>query len=232
MKNSPRAIWNEQQKKLRISLSQFKDIDSAIDLFLQQHGMLHDSSIMPNLPYHFQDEVLKDFPQMYWRMILPKGEHSLVWLFWHLTRIEDATLSMLVAEEDPLFEKHNWQEKLGISFTDTGNSMTMEEIQQLSNEMNIDALMEYRKSVARHTREIVQLLTGEALRQKVDAEQITRMLEIGVVRASDQGILDYWSRLTKAGVLLMPPTRHTLIHINEAQTLKEKILKFVAKQKK
>ena len=232
MKDSGRAAWNEDQKKMRTLLTHSEHVQEGIELFLQQHGILHDVSITPEFPYHFQNEVLDDFPQVYWRIILPNGEHSIVWLFWHLTRIEDATLSMLVAGEDPLFEKDGWQEKLGISFTDTGNSMTTAEIQQLSDEMNIDALMEYRKAVARHTRKIVQLLTGEALCQKVDADQIVRMLEIGVVRISDQGLLDYWGGLTRAGVLLMPPTRHTLIHINEAQTLKRKVLRFVAKQKK
>lgn len=232
MEDQRKAAWNDRQKRLRVLLNSPENVQEGIDLFLRQHGMLHTALITPELPDHFQDEVLDDFPPVYWCMILPKGEHSFVWLFWHITRIEDATLSMLVEGEDPLFEKENWQESLGISFTDVGNSMSVEEIQQLSDVMNIDAMMKYRTAVARHTREIVQSLTGEVLCQKVDAAQIIRMHELGVVRASDHWLLDYWGGLTKAGVLLMPPTRHTLVHINEAQTLKVKILRFIDKQKK
>jgi hypothetical protein len=231
MKDQRRKHWNEQQKKLRLLLNSPDGVNDGIALFLQQHGMLHSKEIVPNVAYHFQEELLDQFPRDLWRTILPKGEHSIVWVFWHVTRIEDATLSMLVAGEDPLFERENWQEKLEISFTDTGNSMSQEEITRLSDEVDIDELMAYRVSVARHTREIVELLPVEMLRDKVAVAQIQRMPTLGVVRPSDQGLLDYWGGLTKAGVLLMPPTRHTFVHINEIQTLKEKILRFSGKQK-
>jgi len=35
-------------------------------------------------------------------------------------------------------------------------------------------------------------------------------------------VIDYWSGLTLAGLLLMPPTRHNFIHLNEALRLKQK----------
>jgi hypothetical protein len=38
--------------------------------------------------------------------------------------------------------------------------------------------------------------------------------------ASD--ILDYWGKRTKAGLLLMPATRHNFLHLNEAQRLKQR----------
>jgi hypothetical protein len=232
MRDPRRVEWNENQKKLRSLLTKRGGFQDGIRLFLKQHGMLHTAVITPDLPHHFQDEVLEDFPHEYWRVILPNGEHSVVWLIWHLTRVEDATLSMLVAGEDPLFEQEGWQKKLGISFADPGNAMTQVEIQQLSDEMDIDALLQYREAVARHTREIVQSLTSEAMQQKVSASQIERMKEIGVVREADQWLLDYWGGLTVAGILLMPPTRHTMVHINEVREIKKKMRKLMEKQKK
>jgi hypothetical protein len=38
--------------------------------------------------------------------------------------------------------------------------------------------------------------------------------------ASD--ITDYWGKRTIAGLLLMPATRHNLVHLNEALRLKQK----------
>jgi hypothetical protein len=34
-----------------------------------------------------------------------------------------------------------------------------------------------------------------------------------------QGIYDYWKKKTYAGLLLMPATRHILVHINESMRL-------------
>jgi hypothetical protein len=32
-------------------------------------------------------------------------------------------------------------------------------------------------------------------------------------------VVDYWSRRDVAGLLLMPPTRHTIVHWNEARKI-------------
>jgi hypothetical protein len=40
-----------------------------------------------------------------------------------------------------------------------------------------------------------------------------------------KGIVDYWSKRTIAGLLLMPPTRHCFIHLNEALKIKKKAMK-------
>jgi hypothetical protein len=37
------------------------------------------------------------------------------------------------------------------------------------------------------------------------------------------GILQYWSKRTIAGLLLMPPTRHNFLHLNEALRIKLKL---------
>jgi hypothetical protein len=36
--------------------------------------------------------------------------------------------------------------------------------------------------------------------------------------------VDYWSRRTVAGLLLMPPTRHCFLHLNEALRIKHALL--------
>jgi hypothetical protein len=41
-------------------------------------------------------------------------------------------------------------------------------------------------------------------------------------------VAEYWGGLTLAGLLLMPPTRHNLIHLNECVKIKKKVLRFPA----
>jgi hypothetical protein len=37
-----------------------------------------------------------------------------------------------------------------------------------------------------------------------------------------RGVIGYWGGLTGAGLLLMPPTRHNLVHLNEMLKIKAK----------
>jgi hypothetical protein len=36
-------------------------------------------------------------------------------------------------------------------------------------------------------------------------------------------ILNYWSSRSIAGLLLMPPTRHNFLHLNEALRIKQRV---------
>jgi hypothetical protein len=47
------------------------------------------------------------------------------------------------------------------------------------------------------------------------------MDEEAVVEAA-RGVVDYWGRLNIAGLLLMPPTRHCFVHLNESLRLKQR----------
>ena len=51
------------------------------------------------------------------------------------------------------------------------------------------------------------------------------MLKEGVVTPEAMEIASYWGRKTIAGLLLMPPTRHCLLHLNEAMRIKKKVRK-------
>jgi hypothetical protein len=84
------------------------------------------------------------------------------------------------------------------------------------------ALRGYRAAVGLATREIVQQLTPEQLKARVDPARLQRVLDQGAVLPSAIELIEYWSRRTIAGLLLMPPTRHNMVHINEAFKLKNK----------
>jgi hypothetical protein len=45
----------------------------------------------------------------------------------------------------------------------------------------------------------------------------------GAVVPAAGWLLDYWAGLTLAGLLLMPPTRHNFVHLNEALRARQKV---------
>ena len=100
--------------------------------------------------------------------------------------------------------------------------MDAEAIADLSRTIEFEALRAYRLAVGCRTREIVAQLRPEALKQKVDPARLRRVMDGGAVVEAARGIVDYWGRRTIAGLLLMPPTRHNFLHLNEALRLKQR----------
>jgi len=89
--------------------------------------------------------------------------------------------------------------------------------------VDIPALRAYHFAVGRATRDIVRGLTCEDFKRKPAQESLRRIKAEGAVIAAGQGVVDYWSRRDVAGLLLMPLTRHTIVHWNEARRIIHKL---------
>ncbi|MFZ6027592.1 MAG: DinB family protein [Chloroflexota bacterium] len=215
-----RKRWNEQQKALRQALETAQPEAKA--LFFSQHAMLHATEVSSTGMASFDEELWQGLDDETARRIPRNETHSIAWCLWHLARIEDVTMNLILAGSDQLFECDGWSTHLKVDLRDTGNAMTPGEIATLSNAVDLAALRAYRSAVGRRTRQIVGQLPQNDFKQKVDPAHLQRVLDEGAVCEASKGLLDYWGNLTFAGLLLMPPTRHNLVHLNEAIRLKKK----------
>jgi len=219
---SYRKLLNKQQTELRRVLLSFSQHDKAIQLFMGQHAMLHSAEMAQSGSWSFEDEILDDMTEEQIRRIPQKYEHSIAWLFWHMARIEDVTMNMLVAGTAQILHRDNWLKKMKVTYQDTGNAMSVEDVSNLSAKIDIESLRKYRLAVGRRTREIAKELQPEELKQKVDPSRLQQVMDEGAVVEAAHGLIDYWGRRTIAGLLLMPPTRHNIVHLNEALRLKRR----------
>ena len=224
MASIPHAKYlNANQILIRKMLVEKKPFEQIRPLLLQQHAQLHSKAMSEYGDWSYQDEVLSDIPEA-WMCIIPGGEdHTIAWLLWHLTRCEDITMNMLVMKGEQVLHSQGWLGRLGINMRDTGNAMSIKEITQFSSKINLGALFNYRIAVGRATQEIIKNLAQEDVFRKVMPEDIQRLFDEGAVVENARGIAEYWSRRDVAGLLLMPATRHILVHLNEARTLIEKV---------
>jgi hypothetical protein len=219
-----RREWNLKQKVLRQILALPDNHPEAMELFLSQHAMVHAAEMSHAGLWSFEDEILEGVsgPQM--RLIPHNCDHSIAWIFWHMTRIEDITMNLLMAGSPQVLLMENWLERMQIVVQDTGNAMTTATVVELSATINLEGLRAYRLSVGQRTRQIVKLLKWEQLKQKVDPACLRQITLQGALAETASDLLDYWGGLTMAGVLLMPPTRHNFIHLNEALRIRQKIM--------
>ena len=90
--------------------------DQALALFLRQHAMLHTAKIWQNPIWSYEDALLDDMVDEQIRHISKDGEHSIAWCFWHMARVEDVTMNLLVAGSDQVLHRDNWLAQLMTPF--------------------------------------------------------------------------------------------------------------------
>lgn len=212
-----RKELNPRQKALRQALQAGSGEKEPIQKFLILHGILHSARVAPEAPWSYEDLLLDGLDEARFRVIPEGEEHSLVWILWHLSRIEDLTMNLLVGTGCQVFETGGWQAKMGSPIKHTGNGTGLEVTRQLSAAVDIPALRQYRHAVGRATRQVVSGLTCADFTRKVAPEMLQRILDEGAVLPEGIGVVEYWGRRDVAGLLLMPPTRHTIVHWNEAR---------------
>jgi hypothetical protein len=217
-----RKLWNDQQQALRKAVSRRADHEQAVELFLRQHGMVHAGIVSEAEGPTFEDEVWDGLDEAAARIIPAKMEHSIAWLCYHVARCEDITMNLLLAGTAQVLREGGWVEKMGIGICDTGNSMDMDAIRLFSTAIDLQALRAYHAAVGRRTREIVASVPAGCFTQPVNAARLPRIIEEGAVLPEAVWLINYWGGLTLGGLLLMPPTRHCLVHINEAMRIREK----------
>ena len=133
-------------------------------------------------------------------------------------------MNILVAYSNQVIDSDNWLIRINSNIYDTGNEMKPDEILQFSSNINMQELRNYRITVGRRTREIIQGFKPSDLKRRFDDIKLKKIFDIGAVSKDEAAgwLVDFWGRNNVAGILLMPVTRHHVVHINESLNTKSK----------
>jgi hypothetical protein len=131
------AMWNSRLTLLRDLLIKPENFNEAVNLCLQQHAMIHSSEMSGIKEVTFEDEVWDGLDEVTFRTMPTSKDETIAWSIWHITRIEDITMNILVAGDAQVINDDNWVEKMNVTVTDTGNAMTDPEIIALSSSINM-----------------------------------------------------------------------------------------------
>jgi hypothetical protein len=220
----PGNDWNPLQARLKELITKKEHFIEMQNLLLQMHSLVHSKGVYGGGSDTFLDEVWEDLTDKAFRTMPTVKDDTVAWNIWHITRIEDLTANYLIAGQEQILDQ-DWHERLHTNVTDTGNAMTDEEILAFSNVVDKDALYEYRNAVGRRTKEIIEALKPENMKRKVSPEGINTIARVGGVSKHPDAVwlLDFWGKKTVAGIILMPITRHQIIHLNDSARLKKRI---------
>jgi len=217
--------WNSKQSRLREIILKPDAFPETIALILEMHSLVHTSQMSGTDIITYEDQLWEGLEPGTFRSQIKNSGSTIAWNLWHLTRIEDITANILMGKESQVLNCDNWLQKMKVSVCDTGNAMSDSEIADFSSEIDMAELRNYRIEVGRKTRDIINSLRPEKMKMKVEAEGIERiLLEGGVTEAQEsRWLLDFWSKKNIAGIILMPITRHQIVHLNDSLKLKSKL---------
>lgn len=218
---SNRKTLNAQITHLRERLTRGENFDD-IALFFRVHAQLHSTSVSNSGEWSLEDALLDDLTEAQFRRVPANEDHSIAWAIWHVTRIEDTTMNLLVAGTPEILYEGDWLRRMNAPLHHSGNEMSAEEVTAFSAQVDFAALRAYRVAVGRRTREVVATLTPADLPKRVDPARLAHVMTNGALLEAASGIRDYWGGRTIAGLLLMPASRHILVHFNEILNLKKK----------
>jgi len=214
---------SEKHKELNSIIRQENKLELSKNIFLNIHARLHLSVISDTSPNEV-DALTCDLSEDEYAIMPTSKDETIAWVLWHIARIEDIAMGILVDEGEQLFNE-TWKKAMNVSITDTGNALTDDEISDLSKHIHVEELFNYRNAVGKRTRQIVMALTPKDMKRKVSSKSLEKILQEGGVTPQKDSIwlLDFWGKKDMAGILLMPPTRHVMLHLNDCCKWKEYI---------
>jgi len=212
---------SEIHKELNQIIRKADQIAEAKGMFLQLHAKLH-LSVVSNTELNEVDALVGDLINNEYSIMPTVKDETIAWVLWHIARIEDITMSVLVSGEEQLFNDE-WKQKINSPITDTGNALSDDEIINLSKSLVKQELLCYRNEVGKRTRRIVGNLTPDDMKREVSSHGLDKILQEGGVTNQEGSLwlLDFWGKKDVAGILLMPSTRHVMLHLNDCCTWKE-----------
>ena len=208
-------------KQLSLCIRKSDCFNEAKELFLDIHGKLHLAEVSDG-ENSAVDSLTADLSEKEYHIMPTSRDETIAWSIWHIARIEDLTMGILAAGGRQVFNDER-KSLMKSPFSDTGNAMSDDEILLFSNNVDFEELLRYRSDVGKRTREIWGELRPEDMRRRVSDSGLERIFKEGGVTSQENSawLLDFWGGKDVAGLMLMPATRHQIVHLNACFKYKE-----------
>ena len=191
-------------------------------LFTMQHHQVHGGALAnDDSDFHIPDMLLRDMSEEQLRLAPRDDQNSVAWLLWHIARCEDVVGGAILSTDGQVLDD-GWDVKMSVPRRDIGTGMTTSEVRELSQRIDIDALIEYRLRVGQRTETLVGTLDDRSMDEPVTPDSVDTLRALETFGAHAGWVGDYWQTRTKAWFLWLP-TGHCYQHLGEAITIRTMI---------
>ncbi len=176
-------------------------------LFIQRYDALYNfwlGGVWETVPY----DLMRQRPH-------PRV-NSIAWNLWHLTRVEDAGLNRFVVDRPQVLDEGLWMQRMNIPWRHNGSEMNFDEVDDLNQRIDLQALREYSSAVQIRTREIVSQLSYEGLDVIMEEPRLRMILfDEGLAHPRAAGLLENYLGWTKGKCLMNFGMTHPYQHVGE-----------------
>ena len=190
----------------------------AKDLFLEQHAAVHSAAVGGN-KMSAAERTYGGLTDEQMRVRPREDLNSIAWLVFHIARAEDIFLNPVLAGRPQVFDD-SWAKKLNLSRRDFGIGMTSAEVTELTRQIELGALREYRDAVGRRTREVVGGFTPQDWDGAVAPEGVERAAADGGFGARTDALKKAFPGRPRSAVLSGIALFHSAGHMGEAATVR------------
>ncbi len=140
--------------------------------------------------------------------------NSIAWNVWHIARVEDVGLNRFVADRPQVFDEDRWMQRLNLPWRHHGAGMTLSEVDELNQSIDLVALREYSAAVQARTREIIAQIEPESLSMTMQPELLRAILfDEGAAHPQAMGLVETYSGWTKGKCLMNFGLTHPYQHV-------------------
>jgi hypothetical protein len=189
------------------------------EVFEAQHHHVHRSGVADRTDFRIPDVVLAGLSDEQLRLTPHEGFNSIAWLFWHLARCEDVAINTVIGGRAQVLDEGGWLDRLAIDRRDIGTGMTPSEVRQLSQAIDVDALLAYRDAVGRRTRQVIERLDDAVLEGPMSDDEADALAAARTF-GEHAGWVDRGWRTRNRAWFLWLATGHCYQHLGEAATVR------------
>lgn len=188
------------------------------ELFLEQHAAMHSAAVGGN-KMSAAERTFAGLTDEQMRVRPREDLNSLAWLMWHIARAEDIIVNAVVAGRAQLFDDA-WMKRLAITRRDFGIGMTGPEVTELTRQIDVGALREYRDAVGLRTRELVGGFKPGDWEGAVAADAVQGAAGAGAFGARTEVLSKAFPGRPRTAVLSTIALFHSAGHMGEAATVR------------
>ncbi len=213
-------VWSEMNKTMQAQIKKTDTYEAGISTLLDLRNQLMNTIIS------FSNELSReDFNEI--PFVNANGYHckTIAYSLWHIFRIEDIVAHTLINEDEQVFFKNNYQERINAPIITTGNELVKQQISDFSKQLNLKELYSYIFEVKDSTEKIINSLSYDKLKKKISDERKEILKSLNVVSMDENAIwlIDYWCGKDIRRLIQMPFSRHWIMHIEASLRIINKI---------
>lgn len=212
--------WSEKNRQMQTFLNKKDTFREAIALLIELRADIFNQIA----------QIMNGYPEeAFWLMPFAgaDGYHSktLSYSIWHIFRIEDIVAHELIEEDEQVFFREGYAERINTPIITTGNELCGEDIARFSEGLDRWELYNYAKAVLESTNQILLKLEYTDLKRRFGDTFRDKLKRSKCISEDEKAawLIDYWCDKDLKGLIRMPFSRHHIMHVEAMRRIKNEL---------